>query len=66
MKIIKILIVAWMFSVIAFAWYATDYAATYNPLTDTIEVLPHSEISEAEIYGEMMMEQSIERNNHRE
>lgn len=62
MKLLKITLTLLTFAIIAFAWYVTNDPATYHPLTDTLEVLPHSEISEYEVYGEMMMDESIHRN----
>lgn len=55
MKTLKTILILVTFAIIAFAWYVTN-----EPQPDTW-ISDHSEISEYEVYGERMMEQTIER-----
>lgn len=52
MKTLKTLSVLFMFAIIAYVWYVTN-----EPQPDTW-ISEHSEISTAEIYGEMVLEES--------
>lgn len=61
MKALKITLLLITAAIITFALYATNDPATYHPLTDTLSYMEHSEISEYEVYGEMMVEQGVER-----